>query len=165
MTSRWLAKKNESPSGSTVRIIGDGGVSVSASHPTFVISTDHTQNLTAGNGIDIDADNIISITGEYAKQSDLDLILAGSSVDLDTLTEIVSAYQTADTSVLDNFNTQLALHTKNADLKDATDIEIGLNSVSELLPILISIASLRSSFFVCKASCVLKLSKTDVSAV
>jgi hypothetical protein len=67
----------------------------------------------------------------YAKQADLDLILAGSSVDLDTLAEIVSAYQTADTTVLDNFNTQLALHTKNADLKDATDIEIGLNSASE----------------------------------
>ena len=76
MTSRWLNEKDESPNGSTVQIIGDGGVTINGSHPTFVIKTDLPQNLTAGEGLDIDENNIINITDEYAKQADLDLILA-----------------------------------------------------------------------------------------
>ena len=64
-------------------------------------------------------------TAGYAKQTDLDLILAGSSVDLNTLSEIVEAYQSADTTVLDALNTKLELYTKNEDLIDVVDVKIG----------------------------------------
>jgi hypothetical protein len=66
----------------------------------------------------------------YAKQADLDLILEGSTVDLNTLAEVVGAYQAADTSVLDALNTKLLLYTPNSQLIDATDIKIGNGSSS-----------------------------------
>ena len=83
MTSRWLA--TDESSSTPVQIIGGYGVSVSGSHPSFIISSEDTaQTLTGGDGISIDDNGVINITtddygdhrvGGYAKQIDLDLSL------------------------------------------------------------------------------------------
>jgi hypothetical protein len=46
------------------------------------------------------AEAALRVSGDAALQSQLDALLAGSSVDLDTLIELVTAYELADTSII-----------------------------------------------------------------
>ena len=55
----------------------------------------------------------------------------GLTVDLDTLAEVVGAYQAADTTVLDALNTELSLYTKNEDFINVVDVKIGNGATSE----------------------------------